>query len=199
LREALAKAPVELDIGGGTTPLRVWQALINKDYAEAQRLLVISPREEFQDVDFTFYYPKAWYEAIIARTKGDQDAARAAFQKVRAILEKRLAVKPEHARTIAVLAQVDANLGEKELAMSEAQHAVDLMPISKDAYDAALVLEGQAQVYTWTNQPDRAIELLQKLVSMPGYVSYGYLKMYPSWDPLRSDPRFQKLCERMAP
>lgn len=62
-------------------------------------------------------------------------------------------MKPEHARTIAVLAQVDANLGQKELAMSEAQHAVDLMPISKDAYDVALVLEGLAQVYTWTNQP----------------------------------------------
>jgi hypothetical protein len=83
--------------------------------------------------------------------------------------------------------------------VSEAQHAVDLMPITKDAYDAALVLEGQAQVYTWLNQPDRAIELLQKLVSMPGYVSYGYLKMYPSWDPLRNDPRFQKIWERMAP
>jgi TolB-like protein/Tfp pilus assembly protein PilF len=199
LREALAKAPADLDIGGGTTPLRVWQALINRDSAEAQRLLVISPREDFQDVDFTFYYPKAWYEAIIARTKGDQDAARAAFQKVRAILEKRLEMKPEHARTIAVLAQVDANLGEKELAMNEAQHAVELMPIAKDAYDAALVLEGQAQVYTWTNQPDRAIELLQKLVSMPGYVSYGYLKLYPSWDPLRKDARFQKICERLAP
>jgi hypothetical protein len=110
-----------------------------------------------------------------------------------------LEVKPEHARTIAVLAQVDANLGQKELAMSEAQHAIDLMPVSKDAYDAPLVLEGLAQVCTWTNQPDRAIEVLQKLVSMPGYVSYGYLKKYPSWDPLRSDPRFQEICARMAP
>jgi TolB-like protein/Tfp pilus assembly protein PilF len=199
LQAALAKAPAGLDIGGGTTPLRVWQALIKRDYAEAQRLLAISPREDFQDVDFTFYYPKEWYEAIIGRTKGDQDAARAAYQKVRAILAKRLEVKPEHARTIAVLAQVDANLGQKELAMSEAQHAIDLMPVSKDAYDAPLVLEGLAQVCTWTNQPDRAIEVLQKLVSMPGYVSYGYLKKYPSWDPLRSDPRFQEICARMAP
>ncbi len=198
LREALAKAPAGLDIGGGTTPLRVWQALIRHDYAEAQRLLAISPREEFQDVDFTFYYPKAWYEAIIARTKGNQETARAAYQKVRGILVKRLEVKPEHARTIAVLAQVDANLGKQELAVSEAQHAVDLMPVSKDAYDAPLVLEGQAQVYTWTNQPDRAIELLQKLVSMPGYISYGYLKNYPSWDPLRSDPRFQEICQRLG-
>ena len=199
LQEALAKAPPDLDIGGGTTPLRVWQALINHDYAEAQRLLAISPREDFQDVDFTFYYPKAWYEGIIARTKGDQAAAHAAFQKVRAILAKRLEVKPEHARTLAVLAQVDANLGQKELAISEAQHAADLMPLSKDVYDAPLVLEGLAQVYTWTNEPARAIEVLQKLVSMPGYVSYGYLKMYPSWDPLRNEPRFQEICARMAP
>jgi hypothetical protein len=73
------------------------------------------------------------------------------------------------------------------------------MPISKDAYDGALVLEGLCQVYTWTNQIDRAFELLEKLTSMPGYVSYGYLKTYASWDPLRQDPRFQKICDRMAP
>ena len=98
--------------------------------------------------------------------------ATAAFSAARTILEQRLAVKPEHARTLAVLAQVDAGLGHKELAIQEAKHAVDLMPVSKDIYDGALVLEGLAQVYTWTNEPDRAIELLQKLVTMPGYTNY---------------------------
>ena len=186
-------------VGGGTTPLRVWQALMDHNYAEAHRFLDISPRQDFQDVDFTFYYPKEWYEALIARTQGDQAAARDSFQKARAILQKRLELKPEHARTIAVLAQVDANLGQKELAMTEAQHAIDLMPISKDAYDGALVLEGLCQVYTWTNQIDHAFELLEKLTGMPGYISYGYLQTYASWDPLRKDPRFQKLCDRMAP
>ena len=58
------------------------------------------------------------------------------------------------------------------MAIQEAQHAVDLMPVSKDIYDGALVLEGLAQVYTWTNEPDRAIELLQKLATMPGYTYY---------------------------
>ena len=87
---------------------------------------------------------------MIARAKGDSAGAIAAFRYTRAILAQRLIVKPEHARTIAVLAQVDAGLGQKELAIQEAQHAVDLMPISKDIYDGALVLEGLAQVYTWT-------------------------------------------------
>jgi TolB-like protein/Tfp pilus assembly protein PilF len=150
LRDVLAKNP-EMDVGGGQTPIRVLLALIDGNFAEAERVLATSPREDFQDIDYSFYYPKAWFEAMIARAKGDSARAAEAFSTARAILEQRLAIKPEDARTIAVLAQVDAGLGHKELAIQEAQHAVDLMPLSKDIYDGALVLEGLAQVYTWTN------------------------------------------------
>jgi tetratricopeptide (TPR) repeat protein len=188
-----------MDIGGGQTPYRVFLALIDGNFAEAERVLAESPREDFQDIDYSFYYPKAWFEAMIARAKGDSAAANSAFTAARAILEQRLAIKPEDARTIAVLAQVDAGLGHKELAIQEGQHAVDLMPLSKDVYDGALVLEGLAQVYTWTNDPDRAIELLQKLAAMPSYVNYARLKLLPLWNPLRGDPRFQKIVDSLAP
>ena len=189
----------DMDIGGGQTPIRVFLALIDGNFAEAERVLAASPREDFQDIDYSFYYPKAWFEAMIARAKGDSARATDAFSAARAILEQRLAVKPEDARTLAVLAQVDAGLGHKELAIQEAQHAVDLMPVSKDIYDGALVLEGLAQVYTWTNEPDRAIELLQKLVTMPSYVNYARLKLHPMWNPLRGDPRFEKIVNSLAP
>jgi hypothetical protein len=85
------------------------------------------------------------------------------------------------------------------LAIREAQHAVDLMPVSKDIYDGALVLEGLAQVYVWSGDRDHAIELLQKLVSMPGYTNYGRLKLHPLWSPLRSDPRFETIVKALAP
>jgi TolB-like protein/Tfp pilus assembly protein PilF len=198
LRQVLSENP-DMDIGGGQTPIRVFLALIDGNFAEAERVLAASPREDFQDIDYSFYYPKAWFEAIIARVKGDSAGATAAFSAARAILEQRLAVKPEDARTLAVLAQIDAGLGHKELAIQEAQHAVDLMPLSKDVYDGALVLEGLAQVYTWTSEPDRAVELLQKLVSMPSYVNYARLKLYPMWNPLRGDPRFEKIVNSLAP
>ena len=198
LRDVLAKNP-DMDIGGGQTAYRVLFALIDRDFAEAERVLAASPREDFQDIDYSFYYPKAWFEAMIARAKGDSARAAEAFSAARAILEQRLAVKPEDARTLAVLAQVDAGLGHKELAIQEAQHAVDLMPVSKDIYDGALVLEGLAQVYTWTNEPDRAIELLQKLAAMPSYVNYARLKLHPMWNPLRGDPRFEKIVNSLAP
>jgi TolB-like protein/Tfp pilus assembly protein PilF len=198
LRDVLAKNP-DMDVGGGQTPYRVFLALIDRNFAEAERVLAVSPREDFQDIDYSFYYPKAWFEAIIARAKGDSARATAAFATARTILEQRLAIKPEDARTIAVLAQVDAGLGRKDLAIQEAQHAIDLMPVSKDIYDGALVLEGLAQVYTWTNEPDRAIELLQKLAAMPSYINYARLKLLPMWNPLRGDPRFQKIVNSLAP
>jgi len=198
LREILTKYP-DMEFAGGHTPFRVWMAMLDGNYAEAERLLAASPRQDFQDIDFSFYYPKSWYQAMIARAKGDSARATAAFRECREILAERLIVKPEHARTIAVLAQVDANLGQKDLAISEAQHAIDLMPTSKDIYDGALVLEGLAQVYTWTGDRDRAIETLQKLQAMPGYTNYGRLKLHPLWAPLRGYPHFEKIVNSLAP
>jgi tetratricopeptide (TPR) repeat protein len=197
-RDILTKYP-DMEFGGGQTPARVWMAMLDGNYAEAERVLTASPRQDFQDIDFSFYYPKSWYQAMIARAKGDSQRAASAFRECREILAQRLIIKPEHARTIAVLAQVDAGLGQKDLAIREAQHAIDLMPISKDIYDGALVLEGLAQVYAWSGDRDHAIELLQKLVSMPGYTNYGRLKLHPLWSPLRGDPRFEKIVSALAP
>ena len=197
-RDILAKFP-DMEFAGGQTPARVWMAMLDGNYAEAERVLSASPRQDFQDIDFSFYFPKSWYQAMIARAKGDSAGATAAFRECREILAQRLIVKPEHARTIAVLAQVDAGLGQKELAVREAQHAIDLMPISKDIYDGALVLEGLAQVYTWSGERDRAIELVQKLVTMPSYLNYGRLKLHPLWSPLRGDPQFEKIVNSLAP
>ena len=198
LRDILAKFP-DMEFAGGQTPVRVWMAILDGNYTEAERILAASPRQDFQEIDFSFYFPKSWYQAMIARAKGDSPRTTAALRECREILAQRLIVKPEHARTIAVLAQVDAELGQKELAVREAQHAIDLMPISKDIYDGALVLEGLAQVYAWSGERDRAIELVRKLVTMPGYTNYGRLKLHPLWSPLRGDPRFEQIVNSLAP
>lgn len=198
LRAALAHAPPDLDVGGGETSLRILLAMIAHDYDAAERALAASPRDDFQEVDFSFYYPRPWYEAIIARARGDHAKAMEGFAAARKVFEKRLTTKLEDPRTLAVLAQVDAGLGDKELALKEARHAVDLMPVTRDAYDGVLVLQGLAQVYTWTGEKDQALELLPKLMGLPGYLSYGYLKVDTSWDPLRGDPRFEQLVASLA-
>ncbi len=73
LRQVLSENP-DMDIGAAQTPIRVFLALIDGNFAEAERVLAASPREDFQDVDYSFYYPKAWFEAMIARAKGDSAA-----------------------------------------------------------------------------------------------------------------------------
>jgi tetratricopeptide (TPR) repeat protein len=196
LRAAMAAAP-DTDVGGGETSWKILIAMIDRNYDEARRVLAASPRADFQDVDFSFYFPRAWYEALIARAEGDKTKAIAAFKAARVILESRLKNKPDDPRTLAVLAQVDANLGNKELALNEAQKALTLMPVSKDAYDGALILQGLAQVYTWTGDHDRALDVVQTLIGMPGYTSYGYLKTDPAWQPLQAHPRFQQLLAGM--
>src|SRR5438094_6982014 len=198
MRDILTRFP-DMEFAGGQTPARSWMAMLDGNYAEAERVLTASARQDFQDIDFSFYFPKSWYQAMVARAAGDSARATAAFRECRQILAQRLLVKPEHARTIAVLAQVDAGLGQKDSAIHEAQQAIDLMPVSKDIYDGALVLEGLAQVYTWSGDRDRAIDLVQKLLTMPGYINYGRLKLHPLWSPLRGDPRFEKIVKALAP
>jgi TolB-like protein len=193
LSRALAAAPPDLDVGGGETPLRILIALSNRDYEGARKVLATSPRQEFQEADFSFYYPRAWYEALIARAAGDRDTMMAAFNATRRMLEARLTQKHDDPRTLAVLAQVDAGLGRKEQAIGEAKHAVELMPITRDAYDAPLVLEGLARVYAWTGEHDRAIQTLREILAVPGYLTTAYLRYDAVWQPLADDPEFKKL------
>ncbi len=84
-KRALAAAPPDLDVGGGTTALRILVALAEQNYDAATQALAASPRESFQEADFSFYYPRAWYEAIIARARGDENAAKEAFTAARGI------------------------------------------------------------------------------------------------------------------
>jgi tetratricopeptide (TPR) repeat protein len=198
LRQAMAEAP-DVDVGGGETSWKILLALIDHNYDEAYRILEASPRSDFQDVDFSFYFPRPWYEGLIARTQGNSARAERAFNAARTLLEERLKLKPDDPRTLAVVAQIDANLGKKALAMSEAEKAVSLMPVSRDAYDGPLVLQGLAQVYTWSGEHKRALDVLRQLLNMPGYISYGYLKTDPAWDPLRSEREFDQLLASIAP
>ncbi|HEU5313198.1 MAG TPA: tetratricopeptide repeat protein [Candidatus Udaeobacter sp.] len=85
LRDVLTKFP-DMEFAGGQTPARCWMAMLDGNYAEAERVLVASPRQDFQDIDFSFYFPKSWYQAMVARAKGDSVRAAAAFRECREIL-----------------------------------------------------------------------------------------------------------------
>jgi hypothetical protein len=99
-----------------------------------------------------------------------------------------------------VLAYADLAPGHKEEAIEEGRHAMELRPISEDAFDGPDLATWVAVVYAWANQPDAAFAQLNILVTIPAVqLNYGELKTNPGWDPLRKDPRFEKLLAELAP
>jgi len=90
---------------------------------------------------------------------------------------------------------IDAALGRKEDALREGRRAVELLPIARDAWSGANLLTNLAIIYAWVGEKDLAIEQLKNLLPIPSPVCYGQLRLHPFWDPLRGDPRFEKLVE----
>jgi len=128
----------------------------------------------------------------------DKAGARAAFLKARDLLEAQLKQNPHAADTHIQLAKVLAYVGEKDAALAEAQRATELLPESKDAFGGPEITGGVAEIHAILGDNDRAIEILDGLLSRPSAVTIQGLKVNPIWDPLRNDPRFQALINKYS-
>src|SRR4030095_15043622 len=126
----------------------------------------------------------------------DESGARAAFLKTKDLLEAQLKESPDAEEMHVQLAKVLAHLGDKDAALAQARGATELRPETKDALGGAQIAAGVAEVYAILGDNDRAIEILNGLLSRPSAVTVQGLKLNPIWDPLRSDPRFQALIAR---
>ena len=147
-------------------------------------------------------FPNAWCEGLVARLRGSRDelAARAAFASARNELEQTLRGQSDYAAGLCALGVVDAALGNKEDAIREGERAVELLPVSKSAVEAPMLIQYLAVIYAWTGDKDRAIERLAEAAKLPGsHVTYGHLRLNPFWDPLRGDPRFEAIVASLAP
>ena len=127
-------------------------------------------------------------------------SANGAFFRARMQQEKAVSLQPQKGPTLSVLGLIDAALGRKEDALREGKRAVELMPVSKDTINGPLVVEFFAVIAAWTGEKDLAIQQLTLAIPQAtSSIHYGFLKLHPYWDPLRGDPRFDKIVASLAP
>jgi TolB-like protein/Tfp pilus assembly protein PilF len=134
---------------------------------------------------------------------GDHAAAQESWRQARSELESFLKEQPENYDLIGDLALTNMSLGDKEAALALSERGIAVLPIERDVVTGAAPIETLARVAAQTGEHDRAIAALQQVLSIPGTGSLdkympltpALLRLDPMFDPLRNDPRFQKLCE----
>jgi len=168
-------------------------ALAERDIAAARNAL--DAFGEIPLTDYAVHLNRPLMEGIMARMGNDDANARAAFVAARAEQEKTVQAQPNYGPALCVLGLIDAGLGRKEEALSEGRRAVELLPVEKDAINGPLMIEYLAMIAAWVGDKDLACDQLARVIRSPNTVSYGQLKLLPFWDPLRGDPRFEKLVE----
>jgi TolB-like protein len=141
-------------------------------------------------------WSKYFYIGFARKALQDESGARAAFLRAKGAADDQLKRSPDAEDAHIQLAKALAFLSEKDAALAEAQRAAELRPESKDAFGGPEIMEGVAEVHAVLGDNDRAIEILDGLLSRPSGVTAQMLKINPIWDPLRSDPRFQALIDK---
>jgi serine/threonine-protein kinase len=172
-------------------------ALAERDAAAAKDAL-IAPGET-PLLDGSVQLTRPFVEGLIARMTKDEAKARVAFTAARADQQKIVQAEPNHGPARCVLGLIDAAVGRKEEALREGRRAVELLSVEKDAIRGKAMIRYLAKIAAWVGDSDLACEQLAIAAQVPSGVSYGQLKLIPWWDPLRGDPRFEKIVASIAP
>jgi TolB-like protein/Flp pilus assembly protein TadD len=178
---------------------RVYFAMCARDFDAVEAIISKAPTEELVFAD-RGSVPRQFYTLWLEFIQGKHPTMDQ-FGATRDQLYRKVEADPANPDQMTALAFADAFLGRKEESIQEGWRAMEMRPISEDAFEGPTIARNIAMVYATVNESDSAFKLLTILVTTPGSwaLNYGDLKTNPGWDPLRKDPRFDKLLAEVAP
>jgi serine/threonine protein kinase/tetratricopeptide (TPR) repeat protein len=181
-------------------PLRAFALYIlemgDKNYQAA--LDAISPAP----VDiFTFgeaFVPKAVLEGQAYWLMGKTDQAKASYGDALQLLEDEVKKHPEDPSIHSALGLLYADIGRKEDALREGQLAMEIHPVSLDAYSGPEYVQNYAKILIKVGEHEEALDKIEYLLSIPSTLTWRYLQNGPEWTPLHDHPRFKQIIDKYS-
>jgi TolB-like protein/Flp pilus assembly protein TadD len=204
-RKILQNIPPEVDPDGVVTLTRWDLTMLDRDYATAEKILADFPLEDFARAGDT---PKTFFLGRVALARGDIASAQRYLSAAAPAIEGWVRDEPDDPNRHAQLGLLYAYMQRREDAIREARRALELEPESQNAFHGADRAANLALIHALLGERDEAIALIARLLSTPGPVEWpdfpqnmtqAELRLRWEWDPLRSDPRFQKILSEPEP
>jgi TolB-like protein/Flp pilus assembly protein TadD len=205
IKAALETLPPNFDPDGVVTFARWDVSLMDRDVVAAQKALAACQLDTIAS-QTGVPLPKSYLQACVDLVRGDAAKARTEFETARPSIEKIVVNSPQDGTRRAQLGLLYAFLGRKEDALREGQRAMELKPITHDVIEGAVVEDFYTLTCARLGESDKAISRIERLLTTPFAVDYADesitlsdLRQRWEWDPLRKDPRFQKILTEPEP
>src|SRR5216117_1237353 len=205
IKAALESLPPNFDPDGVVTFARWDVSLMNRDAAAAEKALAACQLDTIAS-QTGVPLPKSYLQACVDLVRGDAAKARTEFETARPSIEKIVVNSPQDGTRRAQLGLLYAFLGRKEDALREGQRAMELKPITHDVIEGAIAEDFYTLTCARLGEKDKAISRIERLLTVPFAVDYADesvtlsdLRQRWEWDPLRNDPRFQKIIAGPEP
>jgi hypothetical protein len=201
LKSEMATIPQGRDPDGNVTTCRFDAYMIDRDTDNAEAALRASSLETFSYFN-AVDTPRSFLTGAVALLRGDKETARNELEHARDIFTASVLEAPDVPERHAFLGLTCALLGEKDRAIKEGKRGVELRPESQDALDGPVMSAVLALIYVRVGENELAMPLIERLLKTPGPIDSGDysitvsdLKYRWEWDPIRKDPRFEKLIK----
>lgn len=186
----LDQVPLDYSVRPHIWEIRLRAALYRRDDVAINQLLNVMP-QRWLDLNFGGDDAESFSDRLVALQRAHKERAQPMFKAARDNLQPPQSYKGS--RYFVEASSLDAMLGRKEDAISEALRAVEILPMAEDSLNAPVAVTNLARVYALAGERGRALDQLEKVAQIPAGPSYGDLRLNPCWEPLRGDPRFESI------